>query len=187
MDNKSQSDQVALTDKNFRLLSTYFPYGARMSRTPYFSTGYVDIFAPIFGNGIYEIQDSCVSMRYYVKFEKEFEDIERSGTEMMKYAAANDMYYMYDNPLCSKRYIFQNFKTSKELSGTLMIDRVTNKAVLVDKFLNSRQDMQDDYRFEGITGYDHTHNAFMGLTFRRNVESSEWLLTFITINDEKVF
>ena len=159
--NESQSSQIAITNKDYTVLNKYIPYGIRAVRDPYFTSGYYNFFSPILGNGIYEVGDSCLSMKYYVKLEKNIESVEQDAQAI--YAKENDVLHMYKNPICNKNYLLQYMITTRELQGTLLIDLLKNKSVLVDKFINDRDDFLDDFNFGLIDGYNIKTDEFIGV------------------------
>lgn len=163
LDNKTQDDQIAISDRNYKIHNTYFPYRLRMIRTPYFTQGYKDCFMPILGSGIYTQDGDSLVMDYFVEFREEVLQDSHRGSDALKYAVDNDLLYAYNNPICGRQYLLQYYLTSRAVYGNLLIDRRSGRAVLIKDFISETSSSPLGFNFSSIKGYDSSGDAYFGV------------------------
>lgn len=165
MDGNDNESIIAITDDVFSLLYTSFKYNLKKSnpvkRTPYFTNGNNPfLYAPIYGRSIYVIDENGIYMKYYLSFQSPYYE-QNKQLDGAKEAAEQKIYYSYDNPLQYGKFIIQNFVTSKECKGVLLIDKKTNNYVFIKNFI---QDSNRVFDFNiGMTKYyDKNKNELVG-------------------------
>ena len=165
MDGNDNENIIAVTDDVFSLLYTSFKYNLKKSnpvkRTPYFTNGNNPfLYAPIYGRSIYVIDENGIYMKYYLSFQSPYYE-QNKQLDGAKEAAVQKIYYSYDNPLQYGNYIIQNFVTSNECKGVLLIDKKTNNYVFIKNFM---QDSNRVFDFNmGMTKYyDKNKNELVG-------------------------
>lgn len=165
MDGNDNESIIAVTDDVFSLLYTSFKYNLKKSnpvkRTPYFTNGNNPfLYAPIYGRSIYVIDENGVYMKYYLSFQSPYYE-QNKQLDGAKEAAEQKIYYSYDNPLQYGDFIIQNFVTSNECKGVLLIDKKTNNYVFIKNFI---QDSNRVFDFNiGMTKYyDKKKNELIG-------------------------
>lgn len=165
MDGNDNESIIAVTDDVFSLLYTSFKYNLKKSnpvkRTPYFTNGNNPfLYAPIYGRSIYVIDENGIYMKYYLSFQSPYYE-QNKQLDGAKEAAEQKIYYSYDNPLQYGNNIIQNFVTSNECKGVLLIDKKTNNYVFIKNFI---QDSNRVFDFNiGMTKYyDKNKNELVG-------------------------
>lgn len=165
MDGNDNESIIAITDDVFNLLYTSFKYNLKKSnpvkRTPYFTNGNNPfLYAPIYGRSIYVIDENGINMKYYLSFQSPYYE-QNKQIDGAKEAAEQKIYYSYDNPLQYGKFIIQNFVTSKECKGVLLINKETNNYIFIKNFI---QDSSQVFDFNiGMTKYyDKKQNELVG-------------------------
>lgn len=165
MDGNDNESIIAITDDVFNLLYTSFKYNLKKSnpvkRTPYFTNGNNPfLYAPIYGRSIYVIDENGINMKYYLSFQGPYYE-QNKQIDGAKEAAEQKIYYSYDNPLQYGKFIIQNFVTSKECKGVLLINKETNNYIFIKNFI---QDSSQVFDFNiGMTKYyDKKQNELVG-------------------------
>ncbi|MGM9708876.1 MAG: 6-bladed beta-propeller [Prevotella sp.] len=165
MDGNDNESIIAVTDDVFSLLYTSFKYNLKKSnpvkRTPYFTNGNNPfLYAPIYGRSIYVIDENGIYMKYYLSFQSPYYE-QNKQLDGAKEAAEQKICYSYDNPLQYGDVIIQNFVTSNECKGVLLIDKKTNNYVFIKNFI---QDSNRVFDFNmGMTKYyDKNKNELVG-------------------------
>lgn len=165
MDGTDNESIIAITDDVFNLLYTSFKYNLKKSnpvkRTPYFTNGNNPfLYAPIYGRSIYVIDENGINMKYYLSFQSPYYE-QNKQIDGAKEAAEQKIYYSYDNPLQYGKFIIQNFVTSKECKGVLLINKETNNYIFIKNFI---QDSSQVFDFNiGMTKYyDKKQNELVG-------------------------
>lgn len=178
MDGNDNENIIAVTDNVFSLIYTSFNYNLKKSspakRTPYFTNGNNPfLYAPIYGRSIYAIDEKGIYMKYYLSFQSPYYE-QNKQLDGAKEAAEQKIYYSYDNPLQCGEYIIQNFVTSKECKGVLLIDKKTDNYVFIKNFI---QDSDRVFDFNiGITKYyDKNKNELVGFadTYYKEVHKND--------------
>lgn len=163
LDNNNESYSIALTDSSFQLKNKYIERTKiDITRTPYFENHANSVyFAPIFRRGIYKINGDSLYMKFYLNFDTPYyeqsEDFD-ANTE----ALSNEIFYTYENPIHTNKYLLQKFTTSKSLSGLFVMDLDTENSIFVR---NIKNDMDNIYNFDFIHTkyYDQKKNLFVGI------------------------
>lgn len=165
IDGDDNESIIAITDDDFNILYKGFNYDLKKSnpvkRTPYFTNGNNPfLYAPIFGRSIYVIDGNSMYMKYYLSFQSPYYE-QSKHIDGAKEAAEQHSYYSYDNPMQYGKYIMQNFVTSKECKGVLLIDKESDNYVFIKDFINDSNQIYD-FNIGNTKYYDKKKNELVG-------------------------
>lgn len=146
LENKDNDDMIAVTDSAFNILYTSFKYDLErcnpVKRTPSFTKG-SNLYAPIYGRSIYRMGKDSMDLAYYLKFDTPYYEPNKKY-KGEKEAVDKNIYYTYDSPIVGEDILMQNFTTSTNCRGTLLLNLNDHRFFFVRHFL---QDSPYVYNF----------------------------------------
>ena len=148
LENDEESCLIAITDTSFSIKNKYFTERElKVTRTPYFENSIESAyFAPLFRRGIYKLEHDSLFLQYYLDFKTPYYEPSKDVAGNLE-AKNNKIFYTYDNPFHTKRFLIQNFVTSKDVRGLLLLDLKTGVSSFIRKIIN---DMDNVYEFDFI-------------------------------------
>ncbi|GHT23616.1 hypothetical protein FACS189430_07160 [Bacteroidia bacterium] len=159
-------DKIVLTDDKFNIIqpvlhyientrpSAVYPFFENCADTKFFCDG--------MGNGLFELKDSIISMKYYLDFDGKYfnTDVNVDG---YKLAVEQKIYFAARSPIHNENYILQPFFAGLQRNGTLFIRLKDNKAMFIEKLIEDKIDVIS-FLFSYTIGYDSTTNEFYGFS-----------------------
>lgn len=148
LENDEESYLIAVTDTSFSIKNKYFTERElKVTRTPYFENSISSVyFAPLFRRGIYKLEHDSLFLKYYLDFKTPYYEPSKDVAGDLE-AKNNKIFYTYDNPFHTERFLIQNFATSKDMRGLLLLDLKTGESSFIRKIVN---DMDNVYDFDFI-------------------------------------
>lgn len=163
LENDNEDYSIVLTDSSFQVKNKFIERTkVCITRTPFFENQTNSTyFAPIFRRGIYEIKGDSLYMKFYLDFDTPYYEQSRDVNGDIE-ARDNNIFYTYENPMHTDKYLLQKFTTSKSLSGLFIMDLNTENSIFVR---NIKNDMDNIYNFDFIHTkyYDQKKNLFVGI------------------------
>ena len=168
LDSSKENVQVVVTDSLFRIRNEYFEredYSrvGMVTRTPYFENStHSAYFAPIHRRGIYMLENDHFYMKYYLDFDTPYYEPNRYF-EGEQEAKTKGVFYTYENPFHTNRYLLQSFVTSVDLKGLFVMDLQTKQSMFIRHIENDMEDVINfDFRFTKF--YDANRDLFVSTT-----------------------
>lgn len=171
LENDEESYLIAVTDTSFSIKNKYFTgRELKVTRTPYFENSISSVyFAPLFRRGIYKLEHDSLFLKYYLDFKTPYYEPSKDVAGDLE-AKNNKIFYTYDNPFHTGRFLIQSFATSKDMRGLLLLDLKTGESSFIRKIVN---DMDNVYDFDFIHTkyYDEDKDLFIA---NSNFYYREW-------------
>lgn len=168
LDSGKEDAQVVVTDSLFQIKNEYFEredYNSvgMVTRTPYFENGtYSTYFAPIHRRGIYAFEKDGFYMKFYLDFGTPYYE-PSNQVDGDQEAKSGGLFYTYENPFHTDRYLLQSFVTSVEMNGLFVLDLQSERSLFVRHIENDMEDVIDfDFRFTKF--YDADKDLFVSTT-----------------------